>query len=305
MNKSTHIKSISELHTFLELARPAHPLISVIPLDALKNKAESNSSYTFDLYQISFKKGLSCDMQYGRSTYDFDDGSLIFLAPGQTATVTNVESSEDASGWTLVFHPDLLKHTALSNKMEQYTFFEYDSNESLHLSEKEIAIVTDFADKILYETSLNMDRHTQALLCSHLELMLGYCTRFYDRQFYVRSDLNKKYVTRFEALLNGYYQSEKPLELGVPTVHYCGKELGLSPYYLSDLLKRETGKTALEIIHLFLVEKAKKMMAEESLSITQISCDLGFEYPQHFSKLFKAKAGMSPREFKSSSQTKH
>ncbi|WOT03611.1 helix-turn-helix domain-containing protein [Shewanella youngdeokensis] len=188
--------------------------------------------------------------------------------------------------------------------MDRYTFFNYKSNESLHLSAKEIELATDIAEKIKSEYTQNIDRHTQSLLQSNLELLLNYCVRFYDRQFYVRADLNRDYLGRFESFLNSYYLSNKPLEKGVPTVQYCGQELGLSPYYLSDLLKRETGKTALEYIHLFLIEKAKSLMLEGNLSITQIACDLGFEYPQHFSKLFKSKTGMSPRSFKSS-QMKH
>ncbi len=305
MSDVTHIESISQLHRYFGLPRPTHPLITVIPVAALQNKVQPNMTYAFDLYQISLKQGAMCTMQYGRSAYDFDDGSLVFLAPGQMVTVTDIERTDDASGWMLAFHPDLLKLSKLSQKMEQYTFFNYESNESLHLSTKEIELVTELTDKIVYETSLNIDRHTQSLLCANLDLLLGYCVRFYDRQFYVRSDLNKKYISRFEVLLNQYYDSSKPLEQGLPTVQYCGKELGMSPYYLSDLLKRETGKTALEIIHLYLIDKAKTMIAADNLSITQIACDLGFEYPQHFSKLFKAKAGMSPRAFKTSSHDKH
>jgi AraC-like DNA-binding protein len=244
-------------------------------------------------------------MKYGQSSYDFDDGSLVFLAPGQKALVKDVEVDPDATGWTIAFHPDLIRQSELGRNMEQYTFFNYESNESLHLSEKDIKVFTGISEKIKHEVSLKMDRHTQSLLRANLNLFLVYCVRFYDRQFYVRSDINRKYVDRFEKLLNRYYESSRPLDAGLPTVQYCGQQLGLSPYYLSDLLKRETGKTALEIIHLFLIDKAKSLILENNLNMTQISCVLGFEYPQHFSKLFKAKVGMTPRAFKASLNTKH
>ncbi|WP_285162957.1 helix-turn-helix domain-containing protein [Shewanella goraebulensis] len=305
MSKVNTVKSIAQLHRYLGLPSPLHPLITVIPQSAFQGKVESGSTYAFELYQISLKQGIECTLNYGRNTYDFNDGSMVFIAPGQSAVASDIEIDPNAAGWTIAFHPDLISRSDLGKKMDQYTFFNYESNESLHLSAKEIELATDISEKIEFEYSQNMDRHTQSLLLSNLELLLNYCVRFYDRQFYVRADLNRDYLGRFEAFLNSYYLSNKPLERGVPTVQYCGQELGLSPYYLSDLLKRETGKTALEYIHLFLIERSKSLMLEDKLSISQIACDLGFEYPQHFSKLFKSKTGMSPRTFKSSSQIKH
>ncbi|GAD88689.1 hypothetical protein VHA01S_008_00840 [Vibrio halioticoli NBRC 102217] len=305
MNRVNTVKSITQLHRYLEMPSPLHPLITVIPQSAFQGKVESGNTYAFELYQISLKQGIECTLNYGRSTYDFNDGSMVFIAPGQSAVASDIEIDPNAAGWTIAFHPDLISRSGLGKKMDQYTFFNYESNESLHLSAKEIELATDIAEKIESEYSQTIDRHTQSLLQSNLELLLNYCVRFYDRQFYVRTDINRDYLGRFEELLNNYYLSNKPLEKGMPTVQYCGQELGLSPYYLSDLLKRETGKTALEYIHLFLIERAKSLIVEDNLSITQIACDLGFEYPQHFSKLFKSKTGMSPRTFKSSLKIKH
>ncbi|GAD79976.1 helix-turn-helix domain-containing protein [Vibrio ezurae] len=305
MNRVNTVKSITQLHRYLELPSPLHPLITVIPQSAFQGKVESGNTYAFELYQISLKQGIECTLNYGRSTYDFNDGSMVFIAPGQSAVASDIEIDPNAAGWTIAFHPDLISRSGLGKKMDQYTFFNYESNESLHLSAKEIELATDIAKKIESEYSQTIDRHTQSLLQSNLELLLNYCVRFYDRQFYVRTDINRDYLGRLEKLLNNYYLSNKPLEKGMPTVQYCGQELGLSPYYLSDLLKRETGKTALEYIHLFLIERAKSLIVEDNLSITQIACDLGFEYPQYFSKLFKSKTGMSPRTFKSSLKTKH
>ncbi len=300
MSKVVYIKSISDIHEYLCLPAPSHPLITVLPHSVFKDKVKNGTRYAFDLYQVSLKDGIACAMGYGRNAYDFKNGSMVFISPGQEASANNVEVAPDAIGWTIAFHPNLIKHSVLAKKIKQYTFFKYEIDEALHLSEKEVEIVSGISAKIEYESTQNIDRHTQALIRSNLELLLDYCVRFYDRQFYIRADLNKSYVSKFEKLLNDYYLSDRPLSIGIPSVQYCGQELGLSPYYMSDLLKRETGKNALELIHLFLVEKAQILMSESELSITQISYELGFEYPQHFSKLFKSKVGMSPREFRTS-----
>ncbi|WP_409439036.1 hypothetical protein [Psychromonas sp. GE-S-Ul-11] len=230
--KSVSINSISQLHDYLQLPRPSHPLISVYPHNALQGKIKSGVQYTFGLYQVSLKDGLQCVMGYGRSHYDFDDGSMVFMSPGQSASVDNVQSNTSTKGWTIAFHPDFIKQGVLGKNINQYHFFEYACNESLHLSEKECQVVTDISKEIEYELSQSMDRHTQTLLQSRLALLFNYCVRFYDRQFYVRADLNQSYVDRFEQLLIDYYRSDKPLEQGIPSVQYCGKALALSPYYL-------------------------------------------------------------------------
>lgn len=300
MTKKVQINTISDLHQFLGLPKPTHPLVTLIDQSKITREFNEHLTLGFGLYFISLKDGANCSIGYGQTTYDFDTGTMTFFAPEQEVSIAPSEHVEDSIGWTLAFHPQLIAKSDLYGKMLDYTFFEYESNEALHLSERERAMVTDIALNIGNETEANIDKHTQSLICSNIELLLKYCNRFYDRQFIVRADLNYDHIHRLSKLLAEYYQGDRPFELGIPTVQYCGKELGLSPYYLSDLLKKETGKNALEHIHLFVIERAKTLMAETEHSITQIGYELGFEYPQHFSKLFKAKTGVSPREFRSS-----
>jgi AraC-like DNA-binding protein len=206
--------------------------------------------------------------------------------------------TDDDEGWTLAFHPDLIRKSNLANKIDTYSFFQYDVNEALHLSDDERKTLEELLDKIEKEYSQNLDRHSQNLIISNIELLLDYCIRFYDRQFYTRSNLNVDVVSRFENLLKDYYKTDKVIDLGIPSVKYCAQELNLSTNYLSDLLKKETGKTAQEHIHLFVIEKAKNYLLNSSNSISEIGYDLGFEYPQHFSNLFKSKTGLSPSEYR-------
>jgi len=211
----------------------------------------------------------------------------------------NNEDYSGASGWTLVFHPDLIRKSELGKSIDQYSFFSYEVTEALHLSDDEQKTLTELVDKIHKEYDQLIDRHSQDLIISNIKLLLDYCTRYYDRQFYTRTNLNKDFVTRFESLLKDYYQSDKPLEIGVPTVKYCGEEMNMSSHYLSDLLKKETGRSAQDHILYFLIERAKTKLLGTEDSISQVAYSLGFDYPNHFSKLFKAKAGMSPGEFRS------
>lgn len=298
MTNKVQINTISELHQFLGLPKPGHPLVTLIDQSKITREFNEHLTLGFGLYFISLKDGANCSIGYGQTTYDFDTGTMTFFAPEQEVSIAPSEHVEDSIGWTLAFHPQLIAKSDLYGKMLDYTFFEYESNEALHLSERERAMVTDIALNIGNETEASIDKHTQSLICSNIELLLKYCNRFYDRQFIVRADLNHDHIHRLSKLLAEYYQGDRPFELGIPTVQYCGKELGLSPYYLSDLLKKETGKNALEHIHFFVIERAKTLMAETRHSITQIGYELGFEYPQHFSKLFKAKTGVSPREYR-------
>jgi AraC-like DNA-binding protein len=207
------------------------------------------------------------------------------------------ETNND-KGWTLAFHPDLISKSKLSDKMDGYSFFYYDVNEALHLSNEELNTIECLLDKIVKEYSQNLDKHSQNLIISNIELLLDYCMRFYDRQFYTRTNLNTDIVSKFERLLKVYYRSDKVQNLGIPTVHFLAKEMSLSSNYLSDLLKKETGKTAQEHIHLFVIEKAKNILLNSNRSISEIGYSLGFEYPQHFSNLFKSKTGISPGKFR-------
>lgn len=294
------IETISELHQVLGLAMPKHPLISVLRLgDTRKNLEVENLKYLLGLYKISLKDNCPYSIvNYGRNSYDYQEGTMIFTAPNQVMEYKKSETVETENGWILVFHPNLIRKSTLGNHIEDYSFFSYASNEALHLSEEERKTVTDIVDKIDKEINNNIDSHSQTLIISNIELLLNYCVRFYDRQFYIRTNLNQDVASQFEQLLKDYYNQEKQLELGIPTVQYCGKEMNMSPKYLSDLLRKETGQSTQDHIHQYIIEKAKNKLLSSNESVSEIAYTLGFEYPQYFSKIFKTKTAMSPNEFR-------
>ncbi len=295
------INSISQAHQAMGLPAPKHPLVSVVQTKDFDTRLDfSGVRIINNLYQVTLKQ-LGCgNLLYGKNSYDYDEGTLVFTSPGQVTIFEGEMPAESVAdeGWILAFHPDLIRKSTLSAKMDSYSFFRYDVNEALHLSKEELGTIEDLLDKIVKEYSQNLDKHSQNLIISNIELLLDYCTRFYDRQFYTRTNLNSDIVSKFERLLKGYYQTELVFNLGIPNVQYLAKELNLSSNYLSDLLKKETGKTAQEHIHLFLIERAKNTLLNSNQSISEIGYSLGFEYPQHFSNLFKSKTGMSPSEFR-------
>lgn len=299
--ESFEINTISQAHQSVGLPAPKHPLVSVVNTADFKPTVDFRGVKVINnLYQITLKQ-LGCgNLLYGKNSYDYEEGTLVFTAPGQV-TVFEGEmptESETNNGWTLAFHPDLIRKSSLADKMSQYSFFSYEVNEALHLSEEELGTIEDLLDKIVKEYSQNLDKHSQNLIISNIELLLDYCTRFYDRQFYTRTNLNLDYVSKFEKLLKRYYEKEDVLEKGIPNVKYLASQLNFSSSYISDLLKKETGKTAQEHIHLFVIEKAKNQLLSSKNSISQIGYSLGFEYPQHFSNLFKSKTGLSPSEYR-------
>lgn len=301
MSNTFIIDSISQAHQSLGLAKPKHPLVSVVHARDIKSISDfQNVKVVNNLYQITLKQTGCGTLLYGKNSYDYQQGTLVFTAPGQ---VTHFDGdmqseSENVEGWTLAFHPDLIRKSSLADKMSRYTFFSYDISEALHLSDDERNTVEDLLEKIIKEYSQNLDQHSQSLIISTIELFLDYCVRFYDRQFYTRTNLNSDIVSRFERLLNSYYPGNKSNEIGLLSVNYCSDKLNLSSNYLSDMLKRETGKTAQEHIHLHLIEKAKNNLLNTTDSVSEIGYALGFEYPQHFSNLFKSKTGYSPREYR-------
>jgi AraC-like DNA-binding protein len=300
MSDFIRIDTISQVHDFLGLDKPKHPLVTVIRrFDQLNEVDFGEYRYVFNLYQLSFKSGMEGSLNYGRNTYDFQEGTLIFTSPGQTLQFDSEQHTPDEEAWSILFHPDLIRKSELGRNIDNYTFFSYESNEALHLSDEEKKSIAEIVGKIEKEYSQNIDRHSQKLIISNIELLLDYCVRYYDRQFYTRTNLNKDIVTRFESLLKAYYKSGLHYDMGVPSVSYCGGELNMSPNYLSDLLKKETGRNAQEHIHFFVIEKAKNELLNSDESVSQIAFGLGFEYPQHFSKVFKAKTGMSPIEYRS------
>ena len=300
MSDIVRVETISQIHDFLGIEKPKHPLVSVVRFT--KELMEKNfiiDKFVLDLYQVTYKGGMSGSLGYGRNSYDFQEGTLMFTKPGQVISINephNIES--EPNGWVLLFHPDLIRKSELGKHISKYSFFSYDVNEALHISDDEKQTIFELLEKIVKEYSMNIDKHSQKLIISNIELLLDYCTRYYDRQFYVRSNMNKDIVTKFEDLLENYYNSNKLIEAGIPSVKYCGEELNMSSNYLSDMLKKETGRNAQEHIHFFLVDKAKTKLLNSGDTVSQIAFDLGFEYPQHFSKIFKKKTGMSPAEYR-------
>lgn len=302
MSEIITLDSISQAHQLLGLAKPKHPLVSVVYAKDIRNTHNFKGvKIVNNLFQIMLKSSEHCgEIRYGKNSYDYEEGTLIFTSPGQ---VTEFEENSDGisvgnEGWTLAFHPDLIRKSDLSDKMNRYSYFSYTVHEALHLSDDERKTIDSILQVIVKEYSQNLDRHSQHLIISNIELLLDYCLRFYDRQFYTRTNVNDDIVSRFEKLLTSYYKSEKVELLGIPTVKYCGEQLNLSANYLSDLLKKETGKTAQEHIHLYVIEKAKNSLLNSQHSISQIGYALGFEYPQHFSNLFKSKTGYSPSQYR-------
>lgn len=273
-----------------------HPLITVIDLSLAQPMPAQ--TFHFGLYAIYLKELKCGEIKYGRRNYDFEEGTLVFIAPGQVMSVQPGVKTFEPKGWAILFHPDLIKGTALGKHIQDYSFFSYDANEALHLSEKERQIVLDCFSNIQYEMERAIDKHSKTLITSNIELFLNYCTRFYDRQFITRDNSNKGILERFEKLLKDYFNSEKPQDIGLPSVSYCAETLNLSPNYFGDLIKKETGISAQEFIQSKVIDEAKERIFNIDKSISQIAYELGFKYPQHFTRLFKQKVGISPMEYR-------
>lgn len=273
-----------------------HPLVSVIDMSTCRPMRHMR--HTFGFYVVYLKEVKCGDMRYGRHYYDYQEGTLVFLAPGQIIGFEDNGEQYQPKGWALLFHPDLIRGTALGRNMAQYSFFSYESNEALHLSEQERALTVDILRNIDAELHRGIDNHSRTLIVSNIELLLNYSTRFYERQFITRSEVNKDVVAEFERLLNDYFASEKPLSDGVPSVRWCAERLHLSANYFGDLIKKESGKSAQEYIQLKVIELAKDRMSAPVLSISEVAYGLGFKYPQHFTRLFKRIVGCSPNEYR-------
>lgn len=298
MSNIVYIDSVSQIHKSLGLPSPKHPLITVLNTDSIDDFSDfKNVKVVNNLYQIAFKETVGGNLNYGRSSYDFQDGTLAFTSPGQASEYIDDPGSV-FKGWAIIFHPDLIRKSDLANKIDGYGFFDYASNEALHLSLDEKKHIEELRDKIEHEYSHSLDSHSHNLINSNLELLLDYCLRYYERQFLSRTNMNKDVISRFERTLKTYYDTSKAHDLGLPSVTHCADELNLSAKYLSDLLKKETGKAAQEHIHLFVIEKAKNILLNSKQSVSEVAYSLGFDYPQHFSNLFKSKTGWSPSEFR-------
>jgi len=295
MDSMRRFETINDYNVF-NRNKTLHPLVSVVDLS--KAAPRQGSQMYFGFYTI-FLKDVKCgDLVYGRHTYDYQEGTLVFLAPGQVAGVNSNGETYQPKGHALVFHADLIHGTSLGRRIQDYSFFGYQFSEALHLSDRERKIVLDCFSKITYELQQNIDKHSKSLIISNIELFLNYCIRFYDRQFITRDNVHKGILERFEAVLNDYYQSDNPQINGLPSVAYCSGELNLSANYFGDLIKKETGKTAQEYIQSKVIDVAKEKIFDHSKSVSQIAYELGFRYPQHFSRLFKQRVGQSPNEYR-------
>ncbi len=275
-----------------------HPLVSVVDLSKAAPRKLRRMSYGF---YVVFLKEIKCgDLKYGISHYDYEEGTLVFLAPGQVIGSPGEELYQP-QGLALVFHPDFLHGTSLARHMNDYTFFSYTTTEALHLSERERQIILDCFSKIKYELEQGVDKHSKRLIATNIELFLNYCVRFYDRQFITRDQSNKGILERLETLLNEFFTSNKPQTVGLPSVAYCAHELNLSANYFGDLIKKETGKSAHDFIQMKLIDIAKARIFDRNKSLSEIAYGLGFKYPQHFSRVFKQHVGVSPQEYRISS----
>ncbi|MBC8112393.1 MAG: helix-turn-helix transcriptional regulator [Verrucomicrobia bacterium] len=296
------IKTISEYHQLRGLPKPEHPLISVINFETIKIATENNpTNLVFDFYSIALKRNFGTKIKYGQQEYDFDEGILFFIAPGQVFSVEAAKNKPlKPSGWMLLVHPDFLWNTSLAKTIKQYEYFDYAVNEALFLSEKEETTIINVLQNIQQDYHANIDKFSQDIIIAQLELLLSYSDRFYHRQFLTRKISNHKILDKLENLLREYFDDDNLLMKGLPTVQYIAETLNISPNYLSSVLTILTGQSTQQHIHKKLIEKAKEKLATTDLSVSEIAYELGFEHSQSFSKIFKAKTNASPSEFRQS-----
>jgi len=286
----------------MELPKPEHPLISVINLESITHLPTNEPvSLVFDFYSISLKKGLNAKIKYGQQQYDFDEGVMFFIAPGQVFGIESVDGEElKRSGWLLLVHPDFLWNTPLAKTIKQYEYFSYAVHEALYLSDKEETTILNLMKSMEHEYRSNIDKFSQDVIIAQLELLLTYSERFYHRQFLTRKITNHKILDRLEDILSEYFNSDALAKKGLPSVQSIADALYVSPNYLSGLLRVLTGQSTQQHIHDKLIEKAKEKLSTSDLSVSEIAHQLGFEHPQSFSKLFKGKVNLSPLEFRQS-----
>ncbi len=295
MEKPLNIETVTAYNDLLGV-ETLHPLVSVI--DMAQVKPLRHHRHIFGFYAVFLKEAKCGDLIYGRQYYDYQEGTVVCLAPGQVIGVEDNGETFQPKGWALCFHPDLIRGTSLGSHIKEYSYFSYEVNEALHLSLKERGIFIDCLRKIQHELEHGIDRLSRRLIATNIELLLDYCLRFYERQFFTRETAHHDILTRFEALLNRYFDSDRLRTEGRPSVKWCANELCLSPNYFGDLIKKETGKTAQEYIQFRLMEIAKDLVLNPTRSISQISYELGFQYPQHFTRMFKKTVGQTPNEYR-------
>jgi AraC family transcriptional activator of pobA len=290
--------SISDLHRVLGLPKPLHPLVSLVDNTAIAvDKDQLPGSFLLNFYKISYKKGLHGKIKYGQNYYDFDEGGMVFTSPNQLLATTD---DTEYQGHTLLIHPDFIRNYPLGKTIKNFGFFSYDTNEALHLSDKEKTIIIAIFKNIEDELQSAIDEYSQDVIVTQIELLLNYSNRFYKRQFITRKAVNNDLLSALENLLNNYLNHKTALVNGLPTVHYLAEQLNVSPRYLSDMLRSLIGQNAQQYIHHQLIEKAKEILSTSNLSVAEVAYQLGFEHPQSFNKLFKRKTNLSPLEFRQS-----
>ncbi len=295
MNDIINIDSVDVYNKLFGL-ETLHPLVSVVDLSEAKGYPE-RFTVNYGIYALFLKDTKCGDIRYGKRTYDYQEGSIVSFAPGQVAEAEMLKGVQPKARGIL-FHPDLIKGTSLGQEIRTYSFFSYNSSEALHLSEEEKRIILDCLDKVKMELAHPIDKLSKRLIARNIQLLLDYCMRFYNRQFETRTESNRDVLTRFEALLEDYFQSEKTQTVGLPTVKYFADKVFLSPNYFGDLIKKETGKTAQEYIQNKLIDVAKEMIVGTDKTVSQIAYDLGFQYSQHFNRIFKKNVGYTPSEYR-------
>lgn len=293
--KVLSVETISDYCRLLGVT-PQHPLVTIADWSQLASLPHVYARLGF--YCVFYKELTCGTFLYGRGEYDYQDGTLVFVAPGQIAGVKDGGVTQNPKGWALMFHPDFLYGTALAKQMKNFAYFSYSSNEALHMSEEERTIVFHCFQDILRELTNEIDKHTKHIVASNIETFLSHCVRFYERQFITREIPNHDILMRFETVLNSYLNSSKPRLQGLPSVQYCAEQVYLSPNYFGDLIKKETGKTAQEYIQQAIIDRAKELITEESRTISEVAFELGFKYPNHLNRIFKRVVGMTPGEFR-------
>ena len=300
-HKKYSLHTISEFHKISGQPGPHHPLISLIDYGLVDYQIDEEViNWVQQFYSIGLKRNIQHRFRYGQETYDFDEGLLSFVAPGQLVQLTMDKPAVKPTGWLLLIHPDFLWNTSLAKNMKQYEFFGYAINEALFLSEKEELIITDIFQNIRREYLSNIDKYSQNIIIAQIELLLNYCERFYQRQFITRKKSSHQILERVETVLDDYFNSDSLIDKGLPSAQYIAGLLNVSPNYLGSLLKTLTGQSTQQHIHEKVIAKAKEMLSTTTLSVSEIAYELGFEYPQSFSKLFKTKTSLSPLEFRQS-----
>ncbi|GAB3640764.1 helix-turn-helix domain-containing protein [Spirosoma arcticum] len=295
------IHTIGEFHQFRNLPKPEHPLVSVVRFEDMRLSAAEPTTQVLDFYSIALKRNPHSKIKYGQQGYDFDEGVLFFIAPGQVYSIeTAVDEPPSHSGWMLLVHPDFLWNTSLAKTIRQYEYFDYSVHEALFLSDKEETTMVGILENIQQEYHTRIDTLSRDIIVAQLEVLLKYAERFYKRQFITRSLTNHQLLERLETLLTDYFLTESLIETGLPTVQYVADMLHVSPNYLSGLLKTLTGQSTQQHIHSRLIDRAKEQLSTTNLTVNEIAYALGFEHPQSFSKLFKTKTALSPVAFRSS-----